>query len=497
DQTRLMFLSAMLLFGILALLIHAGGRWLAEWFGQNYVAVCRVRLLKAIVRSGGKTSRHGIAMTRLITDLSSIKNWVGQGIAGGTAHAAGLFGLALGAWLISPAALIAIAVAFLVSALLMASMARPLRERIRQARAVRGTLSARVGEVVLTAPAIRNLGMLDQRKKATYRDSDRLAEKLALRYGLAGLLRQSPELGFLLGIATLGVIMEQSQASNVGDTAMGVLILAAAATSLRQLAQSLDLWLSYAEGRRRLAAALDSAGPSAALWRGTGPLAVFLCRARPTASSGRSSFDVAPGDHIALPVSATVKRLLRVIAGLGSLDSGRVTIAAASGERRQVKRTSGAALLVSSDLPLQRGTIRSNLTAASPDVDEERLLAVAQHCGILYDSEVSCLDAKVHEAGQGLSPSFKARLQLARAVLAKPGILLIDEPIFEIDAEARRTLNRIVATERLTVLIAVHGEMPPVAVHRSFREVRGRLMEEKAKLTADGGEPQPLQIVRA
>ena len=112
DQARMLFFVAMLLSGIIALLAHAVGRWLAERFGQNYVAICRVRLLKAIVRSGGETSRHGITMTRLITDLSSIKNWVGQGIAGGTAHAAGLFGLVIGAWLISPAAMLAIGTAF-------------------------------------------------------------------------------------------------------------------------------------------------------------------------------------------------------------------------------------------------------------------------------------------------------------------------------------------------------------------------------------------------
>jgi ABC-type multidrug transport system fused ATPase/permease subunit len=502
DQMRLMFLFVMLLFGILALLAHAGERWLAEWFGQNYVAVCRVRLLKAIVRSGGRTSRHGIAMTRLITDLSSIKNWVAQGIAGGTAHVAGLFGLIIGAWLISPPALLAIAAASLVSSLLAAAVVIPLRRRIREARAVRGALSARVGEAVLTAPSIRNLGLLDRRKKEIYKYSVRLSEKLSVRYGLAGLLRHSPELGFLLGIATLGFVASQGQASGGGGTATSVLILAAAATSLRQLAQSLDLWLSYAEGLRRLATALDGAGPSAKPWRSTGPLGVSCHGARPTVSSRRSSFDIDPEDHIALPATATVKGLLRVIAGLDRLDAGSVTLLGSSCEKRLAKRTSGAALLIAPDVPLQRGTIRSNLTAASPDVDERRLFWVAQRCGLLEDDaqETSRLEVAVDEAGQGLSPSLTARLQLARAILASPGVLLVDDPIFEIDTEVRQVLNQVLLTERLTVLIAVNGETPPIPVHRSLREDHGRLVEdpvqEEVAPSADN-EPRLIQMVNA
>lgn len=498
DQARTLFFGAMLSSGIIALLAHAVGRWLAERFGQNYVAICRVRLLKAIVRSGGETSRHGITMTRLITDLSSVKNWVGQGIAGGTAHAAGLFGLVIGAWLISPAALLAIGTAFIATTALMACTALPLRQRIREARDTRGVLSARIGEAVLTARSIRNLGMLDQKKREIYRYSNRLAEKLSLRYGLASLLRQSPELGFLLGIATLGFVGEQGHAMDVGGTAMGVLILAAATASLRQLGQSFDLWLSYAEARRRLTTALGNAGLRATPWQDTGPLGVSCRRIKPTASCRKSSFAIAPMEHIAFPANAAVSKLLRAIAGLSSPDGGRVMVTAPSNEARIAKRTSRAALLVSPDLPLQRGTIRSNLTAACPDVDDRRLLTVAEHCDIHDDGprKTSLLDAKIGEAGQGLSPSLTARVQLARAVLTGPGILLIDDPIFEIDAEVKRALNRIVATERLTVLIAVHGAIAPITVHRSFREDRGRLVEDQAEPSA-GYEPQLIQMAKA
>ena len=107
------------------------------------------------------------------------------------------------------------------------------------------------------------------------------------------------------------------------------------------------------------------------------------------------------------------------------------------------------------------------------------------------------LDAKIGEAGQGLSPSLTARVQLARAVLAGPGILLIDDPIFEIDAEARHGLNRIIATERLTVLIAVHGAVAPITVHRSFREHRHRLVEDQAERSSGYEyEPQLIEMVK-
>ena len=130
--------------------------------------------------------------------------------------------------------------------------------------------------------------MLDQRKREVYRYSNRLAEKLSLRYGLASLLRQSPELGFLLGVATLGFVGEQGHTIDVGGTAKGVLILAAAAASLRQLGQSFDLWLSYAEARRRLTTALGNAGPRATPWQDPGPLGVSCQGVRLTASCRKS-----------------------------------------------------------------------------------------------------------------------------------------------------------------------------------------------------------------
>ena len=496
DQTSLVHLCAMLLFGISALFAYAAGRWLAERFGQSYVAVCRVRLLKAIVRSGGETSRHGITMTRLITDLSSIKNWVSQGIAGGAAHAAGLIGLIVGAWLISPAALFAIATAILTSAGLIACIVLPLQRSIREARAVRGTLAAHVGEATLIAPTIRNFGTLDRKKSEIYRRSNRLAEKLSLRYCWASLLRQSPELGFLLGVATLAFIEQRGQAADVGGTAMGVLLLAAAAAALRRMAQSLDLWLSYAEARRKLAAALDGAGPSAVPWHGTGPLGVSCRRARPTATCRRSSFDIVAEEQVAFSAGEGVRRLFRIIAGLSSPDAGKVALVTPSGEERAAKKTNLAALLVAPDLPLQKGTLRSNLTSVGADVDEERVLSVARHCDIHRDGadQRSLMDMRIGEAGRDLSPSLSARLQLARAVLADPGILLIDDPIFEIDAEAKHALNRIVQMESLTVLIVVHGFVAPIPIHRHFYEDRGRLVEDEIEADA-AFKPKHLRIM--
>ena len=147
-----------------ALLLHAHIRAKAERFGQAYVAVCRARLLKARVRGQESESRHGLTMTRMITDLSSIKNFVGLGIASGTTSAITLIVLTIGGFWLSGLLGLAISASIAVSLVATLLLYRPLTNAIRRARKARGALAGQVGEALLTTPALRVFGALDREK---------------------------------------------------------------------------------------------------------------------------------------------------------------------------------------------------------------------------------------------------------------------------------------------------------------------------------------------
>ncbi|MEM0922409.1 MAG: hypothetical protein AAGI13_05150 [Pseudomonadota bacterium] len=485
--------------GALSLVVRAIGRAEAERFGLGYVAICRVRLLKAIVRNGGEGGRHGLAMTRMITDLSSLKGWVGIGIAGGATHAAMLTVLAVGAGSLSSSILLALGLAAGLSALIALAVFRPLRRRIRQVRSRRGGLAGRVGEALLTAPTIRSFGGLDREKGHVYRLSERLSRAAAWRYFYASLLRHGPDLGFIAGFAFLGLAALQAPEAALSSLAPGLLILTAATGALRALARCLEYWLSYEEGRRRLTELLAEAGPSAEPWQSEGALAVTLDKARIGPSDKRVSLEIPAGAVVEIAAAAEATAFLRTIAGLDRAASGRIRLTDADGLVRNAARVSRAAALVAPEVPLRRGSLASNLQAGMAGGERgervDRIAEIARLCD-LWNQDLdpaTALATQIPEAGRGLPASIAARIRLARAVLSEPGILILDDPIFEIDTAARLALSRVASRLSATVLISVHGSMAPISTsHRlEHRQARYRLAEIQA--SPDG--PVPLRQV--
>ncbi|MGB0505836.1 MAG: ABC transporter transmembrane domain-containing protein [Pikeienuella sp.] len=484
-------LSAFVISGIGLVLLRAGGRVLSEHLGQAYVAVYRVRLVKALVRNGGATGPHGVAMTRLITDLASIKNWVSQGLAEGAANAAALNGLIIGAWFLAPAAALPLLASTLVTAIAAFALAGPLRRSIRASRRARGQLASEVGETVLTASTLRVFGVLDAAKRRIYRKSDRMARKLGRRFWWASLMRNTPELGFL---ASLALIAAPNAGGGGFAPAAGVLMLAAGMTAQRALTRALDQRLNYIEATDRLSVGLAAAGRRATEWVSqatvdtTGeapsePLGVDLQRARVVSTARRASFTIPPGTAVALRRGKATTALARLICGLGAPTVGTLRLCDDAGNQRHTDRVTGAAVLVAPDVPLTRGTVRSNLKLSNPTADDNELAAVLHLVNLISDDIDldEFFGLPVGEAGAGLTAQLSTRLRLARAVLACPGILVIDDPHFEPEGSARAALARVAQELNATLIIVTNDPTPPMPIDYTIETRRNRLRFEPVK----------------
>ena len=459
--------------------------------------------------------RTGDLVSRVGTDTTLLYAVLTQGLADSVGGFLVFAGAVIAMAFIDPVLLLLILAVLAVSAGVVGVLSGRIRRATQAQQEKVGELSSGVERAVgsirtirAAGAATREQGAIEQTARGAYEAGVQVARASALVVPIAGVALQVS----LLVVLGVGGFRVASGAITIAQLVTFVMFLFflvgpvgtffGAVTSVNQalgalgrIKEVLDLPVET-DGDERVAASVgvdtSSIGPATPAIefrdvRFAYPTAVVAARRSAESDVRRTLSDahvdavaveLAPADGDVLRgVSFTVPRGARV-ALVGPSGAGKSTTLALI-ERfydpvggsilldgvdvRAIDRSRLRAQLgyVEQDAPTLAGTIADNLRLASPhatDADCERVLRAVNLGGVLERDPLG-LDAPVGEAGVMLSGGERQRLALARALLAAPPILLLDESTSSLDG-----LNEQRMREAIDAV--AHGRTLVVIAHR-------------------------------
>ncbi|MET8348775.1 ABC transporter ATP-binding protein [Micromonospora sp. NPDC005206] len=198
-----------------------------------------------------------------------------------------------------------------------------------------------------------------------------------------------------------------------------------------------------------------------------------------------------PGHTVAIvgPTGAGKTTLVNLVMRFYELDAGRITLDGVDITTMRRDDLRGRIGMVLQDTWLFGGTIRDNIAYGRPDATEEEILAAAR--ATFVDRFVRSLpdgyDTVIDEEGSNVSAGEKQLITIARAFLAEPSLLILDEATSSVDTRTEVLLQRAMAalrSDRTSFVIA----------HRlsTIRDADLILMMENGRIVEQGTHEQLL-----
>ncbi len=173
------------------------------------------------------------------------------------------------------------------------------------------------------------------------------------------------------------------------------------------------------------------------------------------------SADIQPGEMVAVigHNGAGKTSLIKVIAGMVRPQTGLVKVDGMDIRRFDPVEFRREIGYMPEDPQILRGTVIQNILLADPTADEEAVRAAAEEAGITEEDVELPKGLETRFGDQrAASPSLRTRIGLARVMLRRPRLVLLDEPTGGLDSDGDTALVNVLKTlkSHSTVFVITH-----------------------------------------
>ena len=447
---------------------------------------------------------RGDLLSRVTNDIDNISQSLQQTLSQMLSSTLMLVGVLVMMVVISPLLAIVTAITIPLVFLTMQMITKRSKSRFLAQWGYTGALNAQVEEAFTGHTIVKVFGRqrdVEQRFSAT---NDKLHNAGFAASFISGIIQ--PAMMFLgnlnyVAIAVVGAVRVSSGSMSLGDVQAFIQYSRQFTQPLTQVASMANVMQSGIASAERIFELLDAPEQSA---DAVDAESVPKPLGRVEFDEISFSYDAAnplieglslvaePGRTVAIvgPTGAGKTTLVNLIMRFYELDHGRITLDGVdiSAMRRDELRSNIGMVL--QDTWLFAGTIRDNIAYGNLDASDEQIMAAAK--ATYVDRFVHSLpdgyDTVINDEGSNVSAGEKQLITIARAFLANPTILILDEATSSVDTRTEVLIQRAMAalrSERTSFVIA----------HRlsTIRDADTILVMEAGRIVEQGNHDELLQ----